>query len=120
MNSGLGRWWGRFATAAALVSVLAACANPQPLVVPIPKLSMVSSVTLETPRCATTVSLMQKYNEENKVPAQKPTACFAPLQTSTDLVKVEKMCHPNGAGNFCCMWPEESCKQCSSSPNSPC
>jgi len=120
MSSGLGRWWGKFATAVSMVAMLAACANPQPIVLSVPKLSMVSSVTLETPRCATTVSLMQKYNEDNKLPAQRPTACFAPLQTSSDLVKVEKMCHPNSIGNFCCMWPEESCKQCSSSSNTPC
>jgi len=120
MKSGLGRRWRQLVTAVALGAALAACANPQPLVSPAPKVPTVSSVTLDAPRCATTVSLMQQYNETNKLPAQRPAACFAPLQTSTDGIKAEKMCHPNGIGNFCCMWPEESCKQCSSSPNTPC
>jgi hypothetical protein len=120
MKSSLGRRWRQLVTAVALGTALAACANPQPPVSPAAKAPTVSSVTLDTPRCATTVSLMQQYNEANKLPAQRPTACFAPLQPSTDGLKTEKMCHPNSIGNFCCMWPEESCKQCSSSPNTPC
>ena len=107
-------WWVKAALAAGMVMAFAGC-----VVTAQNALQLVSSVPVESAQCASVVSQMQKYNEDAKAAATPVSACFAPVQFGSDPKQVQTMCHPNGAGNFCCHTPG-SCTQCSTASNTPC